>query len=325
MEDQYGRRLRYLRVSLTDRCNFRCVYCMPIHAQFYRLDEVLSDAELLLIIRAAASLGVEKIRLTGGEPTLRRNLPDLVRAIAQIPGIRDLSMTTNGVRLPRLARALKEAGLQRVNVSIDTLDEEKFRRLRIFGELCEVFAGLDAAQEAGLSPIKINCVVVRGVNDRQDVIDLAGLTYAHDWEVRFIEMMPFAEVAEFNQEKLVPTRESMACLESAYGPLEPVSVEGFDPARTYRLPGAQGLVGFISTVSEPFCARCGRLRLTADGKLRLCLLKDEEVDLMTPLRRGASFEDVQRIIYEGAYHKPWGHDLSIGVFPQQRVMSKIGG
>lgn len=324
MRDQYGRELHDLRISLTDRCNLRCVYCMPEQMTFKPRDKLLTDDELLLIVRVAAELGVRKIRLTGGEPTVRPNLVELVRRIAAVPGIRDLGMTTNGILLSRLARPLAEAGLQRVNVSLDSLNAEKFRKITRWGNLDDVLVGLEAAQAAGLSPIKLNAVVVRGFND-EDAVDLARLTLARDWSVRFIEMMPFGSVAGFQTSAYVPSAETVARIEEALGPLAPLDVSGHDPAQTYRLEGGRGTLGFISSVSQPFCAHCGRLRLTAEGRLLLCLLRDDEVDLRAPLRSGASDEEIRERFRAAAYRKPWGHGLARHVIPQARIISQIGG
>ena len=324
MQDQYGREIRDLRISLTDRCNLRCVYCMPEEMIFKPREEMLTDDEIITVVRAAAELGVRKVRLTGGEPTVRPGLVDLTRRIAEIPGIRDLAMTTNGIRLAALARGLAEAGLRRVNVSLDSLDPEKFRRITRWGNLQQVLDGLEAAAAAGLTPIKLNAVVVRGFNE-DDVVELARLTTTRDWTVRFIEMMPFGSVAGFQTSAYVPSAETMSKIEAAIGPLRPVDVSGYDPARTYRLDGASGTLGFISSVSEPFCAQCGRLRLTAEGRLRLCLLRDDEADLRTPLRSGATYEEIRERFRAAAYRKPWGHGLARNVIPRQRIMSQIGG
>lgn len=324
MKDQYGREIRDLRISLTDRCNLRCVYCMPEEMVFKPRDELLTDDEIMLVVRVAADLGVKKVRLTGGEPTVRPNLVDLVRRIAAVPGIQDLAMTTNGILLSKLAKPLADAGLRRINVSLDSLDAEKFRRITRWGNLDDVLAGLEAAREAGLSPIKLNAVVVRGFSD-EDVVDVARLTLEHAWDVRFIEMMPFGSVAGFQTNAYVSSAETMARIEAALGPLAPLDVTGYDPARTYRLAGAPGTLGFISAVSQPFCAQCGRLRLTAEGRLRLCLLRDDEVDLRAPLRAGATYEEMRERFRAAAYRRPWGHELAQNVIPLQRVMSQIGG
>lgn len=325
MWDQYGRHIHYLRISLTDACNLRCVYCMPEHMTFKRREELLTDEEILRLVRVFADLGVDKIRLTGGEPTIRPRLVELVRRIKSTPGIKELTMTTNGLLLPELALPLKQAGLDRVNISLDTLNPEKFRAITRWGRLEDVMAGIHAAEAAGLEPIKLNCVVTRGFNE-EDVVDLARLTLIHPWEVRFIELMPFGDVADFAQSAVVPSRETRARIEAALGPLE--EIPGYDlrdPARPFRLPGAQGRIGFIDTISNPFCEGCGRIRLTADGKLRLCLLRDREVDLLTPLRAGESDEALKRIIVDAVYHKPWGHGLARNIIPKERVMSQIGG
>jgi GTP 3',8-cyclase len=324
MKDQYGRDIRDLRISLTDRCNLRCVYCMPEHMVFKPRDELLTDEEILLIVRVAADLGVKKVRLTGGEPTVRPNLVDLVRRIAAIPEIQDLAMTTNGILLSRLAKPLAQAGLRRINVSLDSLDAEKFRRITRWGRLDDLLDGLEAAREAGLSPIKLNAVVVRGFNE-DDVAGVARLTLTHAWDVRFIEMMPFGSVAGFQTNAYVSSAETMGRIESALGPLIPLDVSGYDPARTYRLDGAPGTLGFISAVSQPFCGQCGRLRLTAEGRLRLCLLRDDEVDLRTPLRAGATYDEMRERFRAAAFRRPWGHELAQHIIPKERVMSQIGG
>jgi cyclic pyranopterin phosphate synthase len=324
VHDKYGRRIHYLRISLTDACNLRCVYCMPEHMTFRPRQELMTDEEILYLVQVGASLGVNKIRLTGGEPSIRPNLVELVRAIAATPGIRDLAMTTNGLLLEKLARPLAEAGLKRVNISIDTLDPEKFRRITRWGEIDDVWRGIRAAEAAGLMPLKLNAVVVRHFND-DDMIDLAGLTLENDWEVRFIEMMPFGGLSDFQQSNVVSFQEMRARVEAVYGPLEEVGYDYVDPSRPFRIPGAMGTLGFISSVTEPFCQGCGRVRLTADGKLRLCLLRDDEVDLLTPLRAGASFEELRQLMRDGAYHKPWGHSLAAGQFAENRVMNQIGG
>ncbi|RIK54598.1 MAG: GTP 3',8-cyclase MoaA [Chloroflexi bacterium] len=322
--DRYGRHIHYLRISLTDACNLRCVYCMPEQMTFRPRHELMSDEELLYLVRVGASLGVNKIRLTGGEPTIRPNVVELVRAIAAVPGIEDLAMTTNAILLDKLAQPLAEAGLRRVNISIDTLNPEKFNRITRWGKFDDMWRGIRAAEAAGMTPLKLNCVVVRHFND-DDIVDLARLTLENDWEMRFIEMMPFGGVSDFQQENVVPFQEMRQRVEAAFGPLEEVGYDYVDPSRPFRIPGAMGTLGFISSVTEPFCQGCGRVRLTADGKLRLCLLRDDEVDLLTPLRAGASFDEIRALMRDGAYHKPWGHSLSEGKFAHNRVMNQIGG
>ncbi len=323
--DRFGREIHYLRISLTDRCNLRCVYCMPEDITFRPRAELLQDDELLLLVRLFTEMGFHKFRLTGGEPTIRANVVEIVRGIAQTPGVRGLSMTTNGLMLKQLARPLVEAGLQRVNVSIDTLDPHKFKRLTRWGDVQDVWAGIEAAEQAGLLPMKLNAVIVRGYNEA-DVVDLSALTLYHPWQMRFIEMMPFGDVADFQQNQVVTAQEMRAAIEAKLGPLTPVDGGKLDgEARLYRLAEGLGDIGFISSVTEPFCASCTRARLTADGKLRMCLLREYEMDLLTPLRAGAGLDDLKALIAKAVHHKPWGHGLAHNVVPMNRVMSEIGG
>lgn len=323
--DRYGRSISYLRISLTDHCNLRCVYCMPEDMIFRPTADMMQDEEVVFFVRLFARLGFHKFRLTGGEPTVRAHIVDLVERIAHTPGVHSLSMTTNGVLLARLADRLAKAGLQRVNISLDTLDPNKFRRLTRWGRIEDVWEGIQAAEAAGLTPIKLNAVVVKGYNEN-DAVDLARLTYDHPWQVRFIEMMPFAGATDLQTTQVVTAADVQQRIEYSLGPLEVVNDGELDgEARLFRLRGAQGVIGFISSVTQPFCASCTRARLTADGRLRLCLLREGEVDLLTPLRQGASEERIRQIILEGIWHKPWGHALAEGVIPLNRVMSEIGG
>ncbi len=280
--DQFGRSIHYLRISLTDHCNLRCVYCMPEEMTFRPTAQMMQDDEVWLLMRLFASLGFEKYRLTGGEPTVRANIVELVRGMAIIPGVRSLSMTTNGVLLPRLAQPLKEAGLERVNISLDTLDPEKFRRMTRWGKLQDVWDGIQEAQRVGLKPIKLNVVIVRGYNET-DVADLARLTLENPWQVRFIEMMPFAGATALQVGQVVKSEEVIQGIQDGLGRLELENDGKLDgEAVIYRIPGARGSLGFISSVSQPFCALCTRARLTADGRLRLCLLREGEVGLLNP-------------------------------------------
>ncbi len=323
--DRFGRNIHYLRISLTDHCNLRCVYCMPEQMTFRPTAEMMQDDEILLLTRLFADLGFDKIRLTGGEPTVRANIVEIVHGIAHAPGIRTVSMTTNGVLLSKLAVPLAEAGLRRVNVSLDTLDPLKFKQMTRRGDVQMVLEGIQAAEAAGLAPVKLNAVVVRGYNER-DVVDLARLTLGHPWQVRFIEMMPFAGVGDFQTEEMVTTSETQACIEQALGEL--VHVNEGEPegaARLFHVPGAQGKIGFISSVTAPFCGSCTRARLTSDGVLRTCLLCEHDTDLLKPLRAGASPEELRGIIAEAIWNKPWGHDLAVGAIHLNRVMSEIGG
>lgn len=321
--DRFGRKIHYLRISLTDHCNLRCIYCMPEDQTFRPNAELMQDDEIRLFTSLFASLGFDKIRLTGGEPTVRANIVEIVRSIASTPGIRSLSMTTNGILLSRLAVPLKEAGLQRVNISIDTLDPEKFRRLTRWGKLEQVWEGIVAAEAAGLTPIKLNAVIVKGYNE-EDVIDLAALTLERGWQLRFIEMMPFAGVTDVQTGQVVTAAQIQAKIESEFGPLE-ASGQYDGEARIYKIRGARGELGFISSITVPFCSACTRARLTADGVLRMCLLREKEMDLLTPLRSGASLEDLRHLILDAVWNKPWGHGLGSGQIPLNRAMNQIGG
>jgi cyclic pyranopterin phosphate synthase len=298
---------------------------MPEQMTFRPRDELLSDAELRRLITIFAGTGFRKIRFTGGEPTLRSSLVDLVRHAHATPGVESVGLTTNGVLLAGLAAPLHAAGLRSVNLSLDTLDADKFRRITRWGKLPEVLAGLHAAASVGLR-IKLNAVVSRGTNDRDDVIALARFTLEQAWQVRFIEQMPFGNNADFQKQSIVGEDELLAVLRSEFGQLELVDQGKLDgEARLYRVPGAAGCIGFISPVSNPFCADCNRLRLTADGILRLCLLRDDEADLRPLLRGGASDEEIAAFIRKVVHVKPWGHGLAQEVMSTSRGMSEIGG
>ncbi len=323
--DAFGRHIHYLRVSLTDKCNLRCVYCMPEQMVFRPNEELLSEDEFVTVLQAASAMGFDKFRLTGGEPTVHPGVVRITQEIAKLPTTREIAMTTNGLKLKRLAQPLKDAGMARVNISIDSLDPAKFKRITRWGNVDDVLAGIRASEEAGLTPIKLNAVVIRGFNE-DDLVPLAALTLEHDWQFRFIEVMPFADVAEFQQASIVTTAEMIEIIEAKLGTLTPANNGELDgEARLYQLPGGKGTVGFISPVTLPFCASCNRVRLTADGMLRLCLLKDGELDLKTPLRKGATRDDLIDLMSKAIYRKPWGHDLSSGVIPMNRIMSEIGG
>ncbi len=323
--DAFGRQMTYLRISLTDRCNFRCVYCMPaLGMKFQPRAELLTDEELLRAVSLCAELGFTKLRLTGGEPTIRPRLVDLVRAMKAFPGIEEISMTTNALLLGRLAEPLAAAGLDRVNVSIDTLDPERFTAMTRGGRLDLVWKGIEAADAAGLTPIKLNTVVVKGQNDHE-VGEMAALSLDRPWQVRFLEIMPLEGVGAVHDEGLVTSEETQARLEARFGSLEPVATDPADPARLWRVPGAAGTIGFISPVSAPFCAACNRVRLTADGKLRLCLLRPDEVDLRDLMRAGADDDALRAQLRGGIWRKPWGHGLAEGERHTGRGMSQIGG
>jgi len=324
-QDAYGRFMTYLRISLTDRCNFRCVYCMPATGmQFQPRDEILTDEELLRVVHLCTKLGFRKLRLTGGEPTIRPHLVDLVREMKKFPGVEEISMTTNGLLLGRMAQDLRNAGLDRVNVSIDTLDADKFKLITRGGRLDLVLKGIEAAQEVGMRPMKLNAVVVKGHNEHE-VADLAALTFKHNWEVRFLEIMPMEGVGVVYDEGLITSEQTQAELERQFGTLQPVATDPSDPARLWRIPGAKGKIGFISPISAPFCASCNRVRLTADGKLRLCLLRQDEIDFRDHLRAGATDQDLETMLLAGIWRKPWGHGIAEGDRQIGRGMSQIGG
>lgn len=325
MLDNYQRELNYLRISVTDRCNLRCVYCMPPEGvQFLSHKEILRIEEIETIVKAAASIGVKKVRLTGGEPLMRKGLDELIRRIAGVPGIDDIALTTNGLLLPTLVQVLKEAGLRRVNISLDTLDSTRYREITCNGTLDKAWAGINAALEADFQPVKINTVVIRGFND-DEVAGIAGLTLEKPLHVRFIEIMPVGQSNSWATRRCVPAQEVMSQISAKLGPLLPAKKpEGNGPAQYYRLPDAQGTVGFISSMSNHFCSSCNRLRLTSTGTLRPCLYDGSEVDLKTPLREGASTEEIVGLIRQAVKLKIDRHHLLDG-WRDNRVMSQLGG
>jgi cyclic pyranopterin phosphate synthase len=322
LSDSFQRPVDYLRISVTDRCNLRCIYCMPAEGiNLIPHEDVLSYEEIHLIAATAAELGIKKVRITGGEPLVRISLSSLIRMLAQIDAIDDIALTTNGTLLARYADELKAAGLRRVNISLDTLKPDKFRLITRGGDLDSVLEGIDAAGAAGLNPIKINVVVMAGSND-DELLDFARKTMEEGWHVRFIEYMPFNR--EMADSSFVPVNEMQERLASL-GELEPSTVKGNGPAKYYRLPRAKGTIGFITPVSQHFCFRCNRLRLTADGKLRPCLLSEQEVDLRQPLRQGISAEELKKLIKKAVDSKPRQHKLAQGCVPQDRPFSQVGG
>ncbi|MBN1178660.1 MAG: GTP 3',8-cyclase MoaA [Anaerolineae bacterium] len=325
--DNYARPINYLRVSVTDLCNLRCVYCMP-EGGVPKLahDDVLRFEEIVRIVRLAVEMGIVHVRLTGGEPLARKGIAELVADLAHIPGLDDLSMTTNGTLLREHAGPLARAGLGRVNVSLDTLRPERFRHITRRGELADVLTGREAALDAGLRPVKVNVVVVRGMND-DEVVDLARLTLEPDWHIRFIEVMPLGKQTYWSGNGVVSSGEARARVEAALGPLTAVhgAGEGVGPARYYQLPGAAGTLGFISPITEHFCYACNRLRLTADGRLLPCLLSNIAIDLRTPLRAGASDADLGALLLKAIASKPQRHHLAENALSQSIPMSQIGG
>ncbi|MFN0058782.1 MAG: GTP 3',8-cyclase MoaA [Planctomycetota bacterium] len=326
--DGFHRDINYLRISVLDACNLRCTYCMPLEgARFLPTSELLTPAEIRTVVEVAVSVGFRKFRLTGGEPTLRRDLEEIVRAVRGVPGVTRLAMTTNGLLLPELAPALVAAGLDRVNIHIDTLNPDRLRQVMRRNELERAWAGIEAAETAGLTPIKLNTVVVRDVNDA-DVVELARLTIERDWHVRFIELMPLGsdEPARYSRERYVSSAETRTRLEAALGALEfEPSQNPSDESRNFRFSGARGVIGFISPVSEPFCGTCNRLRLTADGKFHLCLLKNDELDVRAALRGGGGALEVERILKQAVGDKPIGHELMRGNSNTRLAMHQVGG
>jgi cyclic pyranopterin phosphate synthase len=324
--DRFQREIDYLRISLVDHCNLRCVYCMPLDPRLAPKASWLSPLEIEQIARAAVGVGFRKIRLTGGEPTLRPDLVEIVERLAAIAGLCDLALTTNGIALPRLAESLKRAGLRRVNIHVDTLNPERLAAIMRFGTLAEIWAGILAAEAAGLTPIKLNAVVTRGFND-EDVVELAALTLERSWHVRFIELMPLGvgEPAAVARERFVPSAETEGRIERALGPLAPVpSHDPADEARLARLSDALGTIGFISPVSQPYCGTCNRMRLTADGKFHLCLLNDDELDVRRALAEGG-IPAAAEVLLRAVGAKPTGHRLYVNETIERREMFQIGG
>ena len=324
--DGFNRTIDYLRVSVTDRCDFRCVYCMPEEGlAWLRRDQILSYEEIVEIVEAAATVGVRAIRLTGGEPLLRRDLPRLVAAIARVNGIEDIALSTNALLLEEQLPELVAAGLRRVNVSLDTLQPERFEAIARRPGLDLVLRGIDAAVAAGLRPVKINCVVMRGRND-DEIADFAALTRDRAVFVRFIEVMPVHENLALARDAYVSSDEILERV-AAMGEIEPVPGPGGNgPARYFAFPDAAGAVGVISPLSHDYCERCNRVRLSADGRLRLCLFGDYAVDLRGPLRAGAGRQAIAGLLSSAMHIKPERHHLRLGeTASQMRAFSEIGG
>lgn len=315
MNDTLGRKITYLRLSVTDLCNLRCIYCMPEHGVPKRAhSEICSLEELCDMAAAAVSLGVRKVRITGGEPLVRRGVVSLCRMLRALPGLEELCLTTNGVRLPELAAPLREAGVDRLNISLDTLRPERYRSITRIGELSSVLRGLDAAEVAGFSHTKLNCVLMGGVND-DEIEDFVRLTQARPLSVRFIELMPMGACAKWEKARFLPA----GAVLDRVPELEPAGTDGV--SRLYRIPGAAGTVGLIEPMSHAFCAECSRIRITADGKLKPCLHADTEIAL-----RGLHGESLLDAIRQGIARKPERHALTRdGQSHAGRCMSEIGG
>lgn len=326
LADQFNRPITYLRISVTDKCNLRCVYCMPEQGlPWLPKADILSYEEIAQLVSAAASVGVRSIRLSGGEPLIRKNLARLVDEIAAIDGIDDIALSTNGLLLQEQIDALASAGLSRVNVSLDTLREDRFFEIARRPGLDRVLAGIDAAMARGLTPVKINCVVMRGYND-DEIAAFAQWTKERAVYVRFIELMPVQDNVDVQRDAYMSADEILERVR-AIGELQDVSGPGGNgPARYFAFSGAPGAVGVISPLSHDYCERCNRVRLTANGRLRLCLFGDHEIDLRTPLRAGASQSAIADLLRSAMLIKPERHHLKLGeASSRMRAFSEIGG
>ena len=323
MKDQHGRRIEYLRISITDRCNFRCVYCMPQQGlPWLPKAEILSYEEIAHIVRQLAPLGLRRLRITGGEPTIRPDLERLIAMLRAVPEIEDIALSTNGVRLPQLAATLRQAGLDRVNLSADSLRPDRIAAIARRNLGFDPIRAATAAEEAGLIPVKINVVVMRGVND-DEIAQFAALTREHPWHVRFIELMPVGDMRELTWEHVVPSDEILGRI-GALGALSPDDgpARGNGPAAYYRLPGAPGSIGVITPMTHTYCGSCNRVRLTADGRLRTCLFGDHEVNLRDPLRAGSDLIPLYR---QALAEKPLEHQLLQMRVGGLRALSQVGG
>ncbi|HET9636173.1 MAG TPA: GTP 3',8-cyclase MoaA [Gemmatimonadaceae bacterium] len=323
LRDGFGRKIEYLRISVTDRCNFRCMYCMPLAGvQWLPKTDILSYEEIAEVVRQLAPLGLRRLRLTGGEPTLRPELQRLIALLRAIPEIEDIALSTNGLRLPELASTLRGSGLDRVNMSADSLRLDRIRQIARRSIDFDPIAAATAAERAGLSPIKLNVVVIRGIND-DEITDFARLTLDHPWDVRFIELMPVGEMRDVTWDHVVPMEEVLQRL-ALVATLRPTAapLRGNGPARYFRFDGAPGRIGLITPISHTYCESCNRVRLTADGRLRTCLFGDHEVDLRTPLRDGIPLEPFFR---DALAAKPKEHQLLEMRVGGLRALSQVGG
>jgi cyclic pyranopterin phosphate synthase len=324
--DSFGRRIESLRISVTDRCNFRCRYCMPAEGlPWLDRSELLSYEEIERLVRVTAAMGVSSVRVTGGEPLVRRDVPELVRMLASVPGVSDLSLTTNGVALRTLAAPLAAAGLRRLNVSVDSLDHTRFAEITRRDMLGRVLEGLEEAERhPELRPIKVNCVAMRDFTE-PEIVAFAELARRKPYVVRFIEFMPLDADRTWTKDDVLTGEEIRARIDAVY-PLEPVPAPAASTARRYRFVDGAGEVGFINPVSEPFCSTCDRIRLTADGRLRTCLFAEEETDLRGPLRDGASDAQLELVVREAVHAKRMKHAIGeVGFVRGTRTMSQIGG
>lgn len=326
MHDAFQRNIDYLRISVTDRCNLRCIYCMPAEGvELSSYEDILRLEEIVKIIRSAVTLGIKKIRFTGGEPLVRKGITDLIKQTSEMPEIEDISMTTNGILLPEMAKSLKKAGLNRVNISLDTLSPQKFAQMTRGGQFGKVWLGIEAARDAGLGPVKLNTVVIRGMND-DEIFDFVDLTTKMPIHVRFIELMPIGASQFAAHDAYISSAELLHMIGSERQLVPENEITGSGPAKYFRIPGAPGTVGVISPISSHFCSSCNRVRLTAEGQLRPCLQSPREIDLRVPLRSGATERELAEIIQYAINSKPEKHDLAqTGWEGNRRVMNQIGG
>jgi cyclic pyranopterin phosphate synthase len=327
LRDSWGREIKSVRVSVTDKCNFRCTYCMPAEGlQWLGREEILSFEEITRLVRLLAGLGVEEVRLTGGEPLVRRDVPSLVAMLAEVEGVRDLSLTTNGVLLDRLASPLVAAGLRRINVSLDTLNHVRFAEITRRDALDAVLRGLaEAERHPELRPIKVNCVAVKGFTETE-VPELAELARRKPYVVRFIEFMPLDADEAWRDDDVLTGGEIRRIVEEHHGPLVELPAKASSTSRRFAFADGEGELGFVNPVSEPFCSSCDRIRLTADGQLRTCLFSRREWDLKGPLRRGATDDDLVELLRFAVRHKELKHRINdAGFVRASRSMSQIGG
>ena len=322
--DHFDRTISYLRVSLTDQCNLRCVYCTPSPLSKLEHKDLLTYEELLRVIGVAVELGVKKVRLTGGEPLARRRIDHFLDGLAQIKGLDDIRLTTNGVFLVKYHKQLLKAGVKKLNISLDTLKPERFKQITGFDEFDKVWGGIMLALENGFSPVKVNMVAMRGVND-DEIVEFAKLALKYPLQMRYIEFMPIGNDASWGKDKLIPASEIKERI-ATLGKLTAKSQKHMDgPARVYDLEGALGSIGFISPMSHKFCEKCNRLRLTSEGALRSCLLSDDETDLRTVIRNGGTDDDIRNLIIKTIQGKPKGHYMDESPSGCLGQMSRIGG
>jgi GTP 3',8-cyclase len=323
LKDKFGREMKTLRLSVTDRCDLKCRYCMPEEGvEWLGKDKLLTLEEKIRVVETLVELGIDRLKFTGGEPLLYPQLTELLERLSRLP-FKDLSLTTNGTRLETLAQPLQKAGLKRITVSLDSMNEGRFKSITRGGNLKKVWRGLIAAEEAGLTPLKINCVVLK--ENLEDVVELARLTLDHPWEIRFIEYMPVTASVHLERSEGVPPKEIQRTIEEAFGSLGPIPGYAHAPSTDYRFPKAAGKIGFISSVSDSFCSRCDRLRLSADGFLKLCMAHSDGLALKPMLRNGISREVLKDRILGAVFHKPEGHSFWFTTPASGEAMSRIGG